>query len=127
MNERTALNLYNDAAEHNDKDLMRACSEFIVKNFDEILKDETKVPELYKIKFDNFRDILSHDELNLKEEEKLLKVVSDYIEAHSVLNLENIHPEKSTPTLIWDSLTQAEKNGRINAFKKIQDAKLKAK
>jgi len=84
---------------------MRACSEFIVKNFEEILKDDTKIQELYKIKFGNFRDILGHDDLKLQDEEKLLKVVSDYIEAHQSANTENIHPAESTNPLIWDSLT----------------------
>lgn len=80
LNEHTVVKIYLDAVEHNETQIMEACSVVITERFEEICNREpANLSHLMELDLENFITILKSDNLNLINEDVLIELVRQYI------------------------------------------------
>ena len=105
--------MYHDAIEHQDEELMRACSDLLVQKFDHIHEEGKDRQFLIELDVDNFIKIICSDKLNISHENVLTDLVSDYIKLRAdVVPVRELPPEKALKPELWALLDESEKKNR---------------
>ena len=122
LNDKTAMKLYLDAIEHQDKKILKACTLVIIERFEEICAQEANTEHLLELDIKNLLSILKSDKLNLVNEVTLVELVKAYTELRDKIpkKLPQSAEERAGPEL-WALLTEDEKKNRTAIFKEEEE------
>ena len=85
LNVESAPIVYLEGIRFESEKLIKESHKLIIANFEGICKVKTSKETMSKLPLDSFKEIVGSDELNVKEEVKVMEMIKEYIELREAL------------------------------------------